>query len=91
MRAEEKRRRLSLVKDYMEYREGRMDFNTWAGSSHFHLNQLRTSGCDYPEYQMFEAYLEHLEGKDQEAIDILKRYGDKEFSRNELELAGIYL
>ena len=91
VRSEEKRRRLSLVKDYMEYREGKMDFNTWAGSSHFHLNQLRTSGCDYPEYQMFEAYLCHLEGRDEEAIDILKKYGDKEFSREELELAGVYL
>ena len=91
VRAEEKRQRIALVKDYLEYREGRMDFNTWVGSSHFTLNQLRASGCDYPDYQMYEAYIDHLEGNDADASEILKKYQDKEFSREELELAGIYL
>lgn len=91
VRAEEKRHRIALIKDYLEYREGRMDFNTWTGSSHFILNQLHASGCDYPDYQMYEAYIDHLEGKDTEAVEILKKYENKEFSREELELAGIYL
>lgn len=91
VRAEEKRQRASLVKDYLEYREGKMDFGTWTASSHFILNQLHAAGSDYPEYQMFEAYISHLEGKDEEAADILKNYQDKEFQQDELELAGVYL
>ena len=43
-----------MIKDYLEYREGIMDFKTWIGSTRFILNQLRASGCDYPEYQMYE-------------------------------------
>jgi len=91
IRAEEKRHRASLVKDYLEYREGKMDFHTWISSCRFIINQLHASGCDYPEYQMFEAYIAHLEGKDPEAAEILKRFQDKEFVKEELELAGIYL
>ena len=40
---------------------------------------------------MYEAYVEHLEGRDEEALEILKSYQDKEFTRDEMELAGIYL
>ena len=61
-----------MIKDYLEYREGIMDFKTWIGSTRFILNQLRASGCDYPEYQMYEAYICHLEGRDEEASEILK-------------------
>ena len=68
-----------------------MDFKTWIGSTRFILNQLRASGCDYPEYQMYEAYICHLEGRDEEASEILKKYQNKEFSGDELELAGVYL
>ena len=80
-----------MIKDYLEYREGIMDFKTWIGSTRFILNQLRASGCDYPEYQMYEAYICHLEGRDEEASEILKKYQNKEFSGDELELAGVYL
>ena len=91
VRAEEKKHRASMVKDYLEYREGRMDVKTWIGSTRFILNQLRASGCDYPEYQMYEAYICHLEGRNEEAVEILKKYQNKEFSGEELELAGVYL
>lgn len=91
VKTEEKHNRVSLVKDYLEYREGKMDFNTWTASSHFILNQLHASGCDYPEYQMYNAYILHLEKRDEEAVEILKKYQEKEFTRDELELAGIYL
>ena len=90
-RAEEKRARISLVRDYMDYREDKMDFQAYAGSAHFILNQLKDSGFLYPEYQMYEAYLNYQEGKKDEAEKILKAYQDKEFTRGELELAGIYL
>ena len=88
---EEKKARISMIKDYIDYREGRLDFKAWAGSTHFILNQLRESGCEYPEYQLYEAYVDHLEGKDAEAAAILKKYQDREFTRDELELAGTYL
>lgn len=86
-----KKNRMSMVRDYLDYRIGRLGFKTWAGSSHFMLNQLWEEGCDYPEYQMFEAYLLHVEGEDTAAKDILKKYQNKTFTRDELELAGIYL
>ena len=87
----EKRRRLSLMKDYLEYRCGRMDFSTWAGSCHFELNQLRDSGFDYPEYQLMEAYLLHLENNDPAANEILGNYQDKSYTREDLEFAGAFL
>ena len=91
VRVGEKRHRLSMVKDYMDYRNGVLDFKTWAGSSHFELNQLAEMGADYPEYQMYEAYICLLEGNKEAAENILKNYQDKAFSREELELAGVYL
>lgn len=87
----EKQHRLSLLRDYLDYRNGKMEFKTWAGSSHFILNQLREAGCDYPEYQMYEAYLLFQEGNTEAAGEILKKYQDKSFSKDELEFAGIYL
>ena len=89
--AEEKKARISMIKDYMDYREGRLEFKAWAGSTHFILNQLRESGCEYSEYQLYEAYVDYLEEKDAEAVAILKKYQDREFTRDELELAGVYL
>lgn len=68
-----------MVKDYLEYREGRMDVKTWIGSTRFILNQLRASGCDYPEYQMYEAYICHLEGRNEEAVEILKNTRTRNF------------
>ncbi|MDO4273024.1 MAG: DUF5717 family protein [Eubacteriales bacterium] len=87
----EKRHKLSLLRDYLAYSCGRMDFKTWVGSSHFILNQLWEAGCDYPEYQMYEAYLLHLEGDDKGASEILLKYQDKSFTKEDLEFAGIYL
>lgn len=91
MKIGEKRHKLSLLRDYMEYRSGKIDFKTWAGSWHFILNQLWESGCDYPEYQMFEAYLLYREGDVDGAAEILKKYQDNSFTRENLEFAGVYL
>lgn len=87
----EKHHRVSMFRDYLEYRCGNMDFKTWAGSTHFELNQLRESGCDYPEYQMVEAYLLHKEGANDAAVEILKKYKNKSYSKEDLEFAGVYL
>lgn len=91
VRLEEKKKRISMVRDYLAYREGRMEFRAWTESAHIMLNQLREAGCLYPEYHLYEAYVNHLEGKEEEAREILKAYQDKGFTREELELAGIYL
>ena len=88
---EEKKHKLALVKDYLEYQKGKIDFQKWKENSVYELNQLRESGCEYPEYQFLEAYIDHLDGKDEDAKKILKKYRGKEFARDELEAAGTYL
>ena len=91
MDAREKQQRLSLLRDLTEYSCGKMEFSTWAGSSHFILNQLREAGNAYPEYQMYEAYILYLEERKEEAADILREFSDRTFSREEIEMAGFYL
>ena len=59
---EEKRHKLALVKDYLEYKENRINFQIWKENAGFELNQLREAGCEYPEYQFLEADMAHLEG-----------------------------
>ena len=60
-------------------------------SSHYILNQLHQSGCDYPEYQMYEAFLLYMENHHEEARVLLESYQDKSYTRDDLEFAGIYL
>lgn len=66
-------------------------FQTWAAEAHEKLDKMGESGLKYPEYQLLEAYIFHLEGEDQKAEDILVRYQNKSFNHNELEQAGLYL
>ncbi|MDO5135341.1 MAG: DUF5717 family protein [Eubacteriales bacterium] len=91
VRIMEKKQKLSLLRDYLDFLSGRMDFATWSASSHFILNQLKEAGCSYPEYQMYEAYLLHREGSDEEAVSILEGYQDKTYTKDDLEFAGLYL
>ena len=86
-----KRHKLELLRDLAEYSCKRLDSKTWIGSSRFVLNQLREEGCDYPEYQMYEAYILHMEEKDEQAREILKKFKHQNFVRENLELAGAYL
>ena len=88
---EEKRRRAALVRDYIDYREEKTDFRTWADKAHKALEKLRQSGNEYPEYHLFEAYLAYLEDNQSLAKEILKSCQSKEFTRDELEEAGTYL
>ncbi len=87
----EKKLKLELMRDFMEYSCGRMELKTWISSSRFLLNQLREEGCDYPEYQMYEAYIAHMEGNAEAADEILKVFCDKPLLRENPELAGVYL
>ena len=86
-----KQRKLALMRDLLDHFCGRMDIKTWIGSSRYELNQLREEGCGYPEYQMYEAYVLHMEGDEEQAREILKKFKNQNFAREDLELAGIYL
>lgn len=70
---------------------GWMDFSTWCASSHYTLNQLHQTGCDYPEHQMYEAFLLYMENHHEDARKLLESYQDKSYTRDDLEFAGIYL
>ena len=78
---EEKRHKLALVKDYLEYQENRINFQTWKENAGFELNQLREAGCEYPEYQFLEAYMAHLDGKD----DVAKKNSSRIFTVKNLQ------
>ena len=41
---------------------GKPDFQTWAADAHEKLDRMGESGLKYPEYQLLEAYIFHLEG-----------------------------
>ena len=87
----EKQYRAEMLKEYLDYICGHMDFQTWTANAHERFQRLGESGQQYPEYQLFEAYVLHLEGDDEKAGEILSRYQNKSFHHNELEFAGIYL
>ena len=87
----EKQYRIALMKEYLGYLCKRTDFQAWTAFTHEKLDRMGESGLKYPEYQLLEAYLLHLEGEDDQASEILERYQNKSFYHNELELAGIYL
>lgn len=89
--SDEKRRRAGLLKDYIEYRTGLMNFKTWAEKTEQTVKSLTESGYDYPEYHMFYAFVLHLANRDDEAIKILAKYVNKSFQKEDLELAGVYL
>lgn len=91
MNIAEKQHKLALAKDYLAYRCGRMDESTWVASGHYELNELREAGCEYPEYQLYEAYLLYQENCGGQAVEILKKYQDKSFTKDDLEFAGAYL
>lgn len=91
VRVVEEQHKLAILKDYLDFRCNKMDASTWAASTHYELNQLRENGCDYPEYQMYEAFLLHQEVNDEGAVQILEKYQDKAFTKDDLEFAGFYL
>ena len=91
IRVEEKRHKLALMRDYIEYQKNKINAVTWRERARQILGELHDAGCEYPEYQMYEAYINITEDNKAAAAEILKRFQDKEFSRDELELAGLYL
>ncbi len=90
-RMTERKRRLDLCRDYIDYKTGRSDMSAWIVSGHYELNRLRESGCDYPEYLLFEAFMFLAEGKKEEASRVLVTFRDRSYAREDIETAGIYL
>ena len=86
-----KKHKLELMRDLLEYSCKKMDSKTWIGSSRYVLNQLKEEGCDYPEYQIYEAYILYMEGEVEQARELLKTFKNQNFTRENLELAGAYL
>ena len=77
------------MKDYLEYKENKINFQIWKENAGFELNQLREAGCEYTEYQFLEAYMAHLEGKDDVAkkssgIFLVKSSQEKNWKQPEL-------
>lgn len=87
----EKRKRADLFWDYMSFQLHQMDFKTWVSHTQQILQELTEAGCDYPLYQVYQAYVYDMDDKKEEAKEILLRYQEKTFSKKELELAGAYL
>lgn len=91
IRSKEKKHGASLYKDYLNWRMGKTEKKTWLASSRFEINELKESGCYYPEYQLVDAFLLYKEGNNAAAREILKEYISKKFTSEEMEFAGVWL
>ena len=91
IRLEEKKCRLNLMRDYLDYRCQTLECAAWAAQSHYELNRLKDSGFDYPEYRIYEVYVLWKEGKKEEAADWLREFHSQSFIRDNPEIAGLYL
>ena len=91
IRLEEQKCRLSLMRDYLDYRSQALGCASWAAQSHYELNRLKDSGFDYPEYRIYEVFVLWTEGKKEEAAELLREFHSQSFIRENPEIAGIYL
>ena len=88
----EKKKQAELFQDYMSLQLHQIDFKTWAEHTGQILQELSDSGCDYPVYQIYRAYVYCMEDEKEKAAEILTRYEvDKLFARKDMELAGTCL
>ena len=87
----EKQQRVHLFQTYLELRTRRLDYRQWLSESRKILKTLKDAGCDYPDYQMYEAFLCYQNEEILQAQKILKQYENKSFTKKDLELAGVYL
>lgn len=82
---------LQLFRAYVGLRSHKMDYKTWLEETKGILKKLKAAGLEYPEYQMYEAYMLYQEEDIQGAVEILNKYRKKTFTSDELELAGVYI
>ena len=82
----EKQHKIALTKDYLDYRCGTITLSEWTSNARYELNELFETGFDYPEYHIYDAYLQHMQGEDEKAREILKTYQNKVFARKSWSL-----
>lgn len=87
----EKKQKLKLYNSYLKFRLHQQDYKKWANDSIDILEQMEEAGCDYPVYQVYKAYVYYMNDEVQQAQEILLKYQDKNFTADDLELAGVYL
>lgn len=87
----EKKQKLKLYNSYLKFRLHQQDYRVWAGDSIEILEHMEESGCDYPVYQVYKAYVYYMNDEVEQAREILLKYQDKNFTADDLELAGVYL
>lgn len=87
----EKKQKLKLYRSYLKFRLHQQDYKIWANDSIETLEQMEEAGCDYAIYQVYKAYVYYMNDEPKLAQEILLRYQDKNFTADDLELAGVYL
>ena len=87
----EKKKKVELAKGLLDLKTKKTDYRQWAENTRQILRELKEAGCDYPEYQMCEAFLHYQDEEAAQAQAILRKYENKSFTRKDLEFAGIYL
>lgn len=87
----EKKQKLKLYSGYLKFRLHQQDYKSWASDSIEILEQMEEAGCDYPVYQVYKAYVYYMSDELELAREILLKYQDKNFTVDDLELAGVYL
>ena len=87
----EKKQKLKLYKSYLRFRLHQQDYKIWVRESIEALDEMEEAGCDYPVYQVYKAYVYYMDDVPEQAREILLKYQDKNFTADDLELAGIYL
>ncbi len=87
----EKQKKAMLFQDFVQMQLGQLDFEKWRDHGFAILKSMAAEGCDYPIYQIYEAYIYHRDDQEEKAKEILLRYQDKSFTRQDIELAGAYL
>lgn len=91
MKLFEKKKRAALVRVYLDYRTGKLQKEAWLSQSEEILRQLRQEGCGYPEYQMYQAFLEYQKKNVEKAGELIQGYQKRNFGRQDAELMGMYL
>ena len=87
----EKKHRLSLLRDLLDFQCSNIAFDEWKAGTRYSLERLADMGFDVPEYQMLRVWLLYNCHKEEEARRILSPYTEKVFTPEETILAGTVL
>lgn len=91
MEAIRKKSRITLTKDYIDFRLNRIDTRTWGMKTRTVLECIRQMG-EYPmEDTLFEAYTNYLAGEQNAARQILRSLEEHSFADDSLEARAFFL